>query len=292
MSCRYGDVLAVDSVDLAVNAGELIGMLGPNGAGKTTLLNMLTGLRTPTSGSVDLFGGNPRDHVRRQALGVTPQQTGLPETLRVGEVIEFVGRHFPNPLPEGAVLERFRLEGLSRRQTGGLSGGQKRRLSVALAFVGRPEMVLLDEPTTGLDLEARHAVWDSLREYHRSGGTVLLTSHYLEEVEALAQRVVVLSSGRVLADDQIDAIRGLVGLQRVSLHTEVTPELSGVTTMIRDGDRLDVYTVDADQLVRELVRAEVPFRGLEIRATSLEEAFRTLTSDPVEPGASDGERSP
>lgn len=274
---RYRSALAVDGVDLDVPPGQLIGMLGPNGAGKTTLLNMLIGLRMPSAGRVELFGGDPRDPVRRQALGVTPQETGLPPGLRVGEVIDFVARHFPDPLPRAEVMGRFGLADVERRQTGGLSGGQKRRLSVALAFVGRPRLVVLDEPTTGLDVEARHGLWDAVREYHRDGGTVLLTSHYLEEIEELAHRVVVLGAGRVLADGELATVRGLVDLQRVSLRAERIPDLARIARSDRSGDRIDLYTADSDELVRDLVRSGVPFRGLEVRPTSLEEAFRTLT---------------
>ena len=198
---------ALDGVNLDVHAGQIVGLLGPNGAGKTTLLSLLLGLRRPTSGRVELFGGDPRDPARRRSLGSTPQETGLPATLRVGEVVEFVARHYPDPLPIGELLDRFGLDGLQRRQTGGLSGGQRRRLAVALAFVGRPRLVVLDEPTTGLDVDARRTLWEGVRTFHDSGGTVLLTSHYLEEVEALAERVVVIDEGRVVTDESLDAVR-------------------------------------------------------------------------------------
>ncbi|MGC5054199.1 ABC transporter ATP-binding protein [Micromonospora sp. DT48] len=276
---RYGDVLALDQVDLDVPAGELVGLLGPNGAGKSTLLNLLIGLRRPTGGRVLLFGGDPRDPARRRQVGVTPQETGLPGTLRVGEVVDFVGAHFPDPVPRAELLDRFGLADLARRQTGGLSGGQRRRLAVALAFVGRPRLVLLDEPTTGLDVEARRTLWDAIRDFHADGGTVLLTSHYLEEVEALAQRVVVIGQGRVLADDTVSAIRGVVDLRRVSLTTDDLPTLPHVVRVERDRDRVHLLTGDADQLVRDLVTAGVAFRDLEVRPTSLEEAFLTITAD-------------
>ncbi|WBB53506.1 ABC transporter ATP-binding protein [Verrucosispora sp. WMMD573] len=276
---RYGDVLALDRVDLDVPAGELVGLLGPNGAGKSTLLNLLVGLRRPTGGRVLLFGGDPRDPGCRRWVGVTPQETGLPGSLRVGEVVDFVGAHFPDPVPRAELLGRFGLADLTRRQTGGLSGGQRRRLAVALAFVGRPRLVLLDEPTTGLDVEARHALWDAIRAFHADGGTVLLTSHYLEEIEALAQRVVVIGQGRVLADDSVAAIRGVVGLRRVSLTTDELPTLPDVVRVERDRERIHLLTGDADQLVRDLVNAGVAFRDLEVRPTSLEEAFLTITAE-------------
>jgi len=276
---RYGDVLALDRLNLDVHAGELVGLLGPNGAGKSTLVNLLTGVRRPTSGRVELCGGDPRDPASRRALGVTPQETGLPGALRVGEVVDFVRAHFPDPLARDELLARFGLSDLVKRQTGGLSGGQKRRVAVALAFVGRPRIVFLDEPTTGLDVEARHGLWDGIREFHADGGTVVLTSHYLEEIEALARRVVVIGGGRVLADDTVAAVRGLVSIRRVSLTLPVpVPDLPGVVGTERDGDRTHLLTGDADRLVRDLVARDVPFTELEVRPTSLEEAFLTLTA--------------
>ena len=180
----------------------------------------MLGLRRPTSGTVELFGGDPRDAVNRRRIGNTPQETGLPPLLRVREVVDFVAGHYERAVPTGELLERFGLEDLARRQTGGLSGGQKRRLAVALAFVGHPRLVFLDEPTTGLDVDARHALWQAIREFHADGGTVVLTSHYLEEVQALAERVVVIDRGRVLADDTLDAVRAVVDVRRVSLRTD------------------------------------------------------------------------
>lgn len=149
VSRRYGDVLALDQVDLEVRAGELVGLLGPNGAGKSTLISLLVGLRRPTSGRVELNGGDPRDPASRRQIGVTPQETGLPGTLRVGEVVDFVSAHYPNPVPRGELLDRFGLAELVRRQCGGLSGGQKRRLAVALAFVGRPGWWCSTSPPPG-----------------------------------------------------------------------------------------------------------------------------------------------
>ena len=274
----YRSVNALHDVSLSVAAGELVGLLGPNGAGKTTLLNLLTGVRRPTSGRVELFGGDPTRAENRRRIGVTPQETGLPATLRVGECVDLVAAHFPDPLPRGELLERFGLADLARRQTGGLSGGQRRRLAVALAFVGRPRLVFLDEPTTGLDVSARHALWEGIRAFHADGGTALLTSHYLEEIEALAQRVVVLGEGRVLADDTVDAIRSRVGVRRVSLRVTDLPALAGVLHESHVDGRTDLLTTDADQLVRDLVAKGVAFNDLEVRPTSLEEAFLTLTA--------------
>ncbi|MBN6055189.1 ABC transporter ATP-binding protein [Nonomuraea sp. RK-328] len=278
VSRRYGDVLALDRVSLDIRAGELVGLLGPNGAGKSTLINLFVGLRRPTSGTVELLGGSPQDPLVRQGIGVTPQETGLPEALRVGEIVDFVSAHYPRRADKGDLLERFGLQDLVKRQIGGLSGGQRRRLAVALAFAGEPRMVFLDEPTTGLDVEARRALWAGVRSYHEQGGTILLTSHYLEEIEALARRLVVVGHGRVLADDTVTAIRDVVGTRRVSLNAADLPELPGVLSSEREDGRVHLLTADPDRLVVELVRSGVPFSGLEIRPTTLEEAFLAITS--------------
>ncbi|MGR6921021.1 ABC transporter ATP-binding protein [[Actinomadura] parvosata] len=278
VSRRYGDVRALDRVSLDIRAGELVGLLGPNGAGKSTLINLFAGLRRPTSGVVELFGGSPQDPAVRRGIGVTPQETGLPQALRVGEIVDFVSAHFPGRADKGELLARFGLDDLVRRQVGGLSGGQRRRLAVALAFAGKPELVFLDEPTTGLDVEARRSLWAGVRSFHQDGGTVLLTSHYLEEIEALAERVVVVGSGRVLADGTVRDVRDVVGVRRVSLVAADLPELPGVVGSERVDGRVDLLTTDPDRLVVELVRSGTPFSGLEIRPTTLEEAFLALTS--------------
>ncbi|MFD6179542.1 MULTISPECIES: ABC transporter ATP-binding protein [unclassified Isoptericola] len=280
---RFGDVVALDDVSLDVGPGELVGLLGPNGAGKSTLLSLVSGQRRPDSGTVRLLGGDPRDAASRAGLGITPQETGLPPTLRVGEVVDFVGGHFAGPVPTGELLEQFGLADLARRQTGALSGGQKRRLAVALALVGRPRVVLLDEPTTGLDVGARQALWDAVRAYHAGGGTVLLTSHYLEEVQALAQRVVVIDRGVVRADDSLEAILRRVGLRRVALRsaTDLAAWPGVVRAERREGGVQELYTADADALVRDLVRGDVDFHDLRIRGASLEEAFEEMVLQEV-----------
>lgn len=281
VSRRFGDVVALDDVSLSIEPGVVLGLLGPNGAGKSTLISLLQGLRRPTSGAVRLFGGDPADARSRIRLGSTPQETALPPALRVGEVIDFVGRHFPERLPVEELAAEFGLEELLRRQTGALSGGQKRRLSVALAFVGRPQLVLLDEPTTGLDVDARHALWDAVRAQHARGATVVVTSHYLEEVEALAERVVVMSAGRVVADDDLAGVLARAGTRVVRLASPRLDEiaaLGGVRHLTREGDVGTFSVHDSDAFVAALVRSGLPFRDLAVRGASLEEAFLSLTA--------------
>ena len=196
---RFGETVALDGVDLVLGTGEAVALLGPNGAGKTTALSILLGLRRPDGGEARLFGRDPRHDDARIAVGVTPQESTFPPTLRVHEIVDLVRAHFPDPEPADGLLERFQLASLRRRQAGGLSGGERRRLSVALAFAGRPRAVVLDEPTASLDVESRLRVWRELEEYSRRGGAVLLTTHDLDEAERLATRVAVIAGGRVVA---------------------------------------------------------------------------------------------
>jgi ABC-2 type transport system ATP-binding protein len=197
---RFGTLVALDDVDLELLRGEVLALLGPNGAGKTTALSLVLGLRRPDQGRAELLGRDPRSRASRAEMGVTPQEAGFPPTLRVREIVDLVRAHFATPVPSGELLARFGLTDCGRRQAGGLSGGERRRLSVALAFAGRPLAVFLDEPTTGLDVEARRSLWSELEAYAAAGGTILLTTHYLEEAEALATRVALMASGRITAE--------------------------------------------------------------------------------------------
>jgi ABC-2 type transport system ATP-binding protein len=200
VSKRFGGTIALDAVDLDIEAGTVVALLGPNGAGKTTALSILLGLRRPDEGRAEIFGVDPREPVARVAVGVTPQEAGFPPTLRIREIVDLVRAHFPFPAPTDELIERFGLAGIERRQAGGLSGGERRRLAVALAFAGEPAAIFLDEPTSGLDVESRRSVWAEIDRYSLDGGTVLLTTHYLEEAERLAEKIVLLAGGRVVAE--------------------------------------------------------------------------------------------
>jgi len=277
---RYGATEALRGVDLEVPRGRLLALLGPNGAGKTTALQLLCGLRRPDAGTVELLGGDPREPAIRRQLGVTPQEEGFPGPLKVREVVDLVRAHYTDPWRSDEILARFELADLAGRQTGGLSGGQKRRLAVALAFVGRPRLVLLDEPTTGLDVDARRALWQVVRDEIAAGRTILLTTHYLEEAEALADHVVVLAAGLVRASGSVAEIKGQVELTRVRARFATSPRaLPHVVRTEVDGDRTTLFTADADELVRHLVRADVAFEHLEVSPVSLEEAFLVLTTE-------------
>jgi ABC-2 type transport system ATP-binding protein len=275
---RFGPVEALAGLSLEIDTGELVALLGPNGAGKTTVLSLLLGLRRPDAGSAHLFGRDPREPAARSTVGMTPQESALPQLLTVREVIELVRAHFRAPFDTADVLDRFALSALEARKAGGLSGGEKRKLAVALAFVGRPRLVVLDEPTTGLDVEGRHGLWRVVGEYVAGGATVLFSTHYLDEAEAHASRVVVLNRGRGVADGSVAAITAQVGLTRVafSLDGEL-PALPGVVRSDRSAGRWTLDCRDSDQVVRALVDRRVAFSRLEVRSAPLEEAFRALT---------------
>jgi ABC-2 type transport system ATP-binding protein len=273
----FGDIEALRGVDLELHRGETLALLGPNGAGKTTALSIALGLRRPDRGDAKLFGKDPRRANSRRAIGVTPQQADFPMTLKVCEIVDLVREHYPAPLATRDVIDRFGLGDVAERQTGGLSGGERRRLAVALAFAGNPAAVFLDEPTTGLDVEARHGLWAELRDYVAGGGTILLTTHYLEEAEALASRVALIDCGRVIASGTVDQITSRVSTRRVRLRARHVPSLPSIDRRELDGDAQVLYTRDSDALVRELVSAGVSFKDLTIQHATLEDAFMQLT---------------
>ncbi|WP_019853841.1 ABC transporter ATP-binding protein [Actinopolyspora mortivallis] len=279
---RYGDITALDDLSITVERGSIVGLLGPNGAGKSTLLSLLMGVRRPTSGTLNVLGGNPRYRSVRERLGVTPQESSLPEALSVSETIDLVSAHFRDSVDRDELIEAFDLSGFLSRRCSALSGGQRRRLAVALAFVGNSELVLLDEPTTGLDLESRRLMWDSILTRHATGTTIIITSHYLEEIEALAERVVVIDKGRVIADDATLNLIGTFATKSVTLTTKdiislrSLPSLIGAPKVGKDNE-VSLRTNDSDELIREIVRSEIPFSELRVDRASLEDAFIAIT---------------
>ena len=270
---------ALTGLDLALPRGVFLALLGPNGAGKTTALSLLLGLRKPDHGEALLLGGSPLDEDIRRRIGATPQVSAFPPGLRVREIVAFVAAHYPDPMPEATLCERFGLGGLTTRQVGGLSGGEQRRLGAALALLGNPEVVFLDEPSTGLDVETRHLLWDSMRAFHAGGGTVLLTTHYLEEAEALAERIAVIHHGRLVAEGTPRDITGRIALRRVRFRAARVPDVEPVARSAFEAGLVTLYTPDADLLVRRLVETRVAFSELEVLPAGLEEAFVSLTRE-------------
>lgn len=205
---NYGMVEALRGLDLTIGSGELVALLGANGAGKTTAVRTLLGLAKPTSGEVRVFGGDPRDMRSRTRIGALLQVARVPETLRVREHIHLFSSYYPNPRPIDEVIEAAGLQGLEKRKFGELSGGQQKRVLFALALCGNPDLLVLDEPTVGLDVEARRSLWKQIRAFISGGRSVLLTTHYLAEAEALANRVVVIHKGVVMAEGTPQEIKG------------------------------------------------------------------------------------
>ena len=213
---NYGEVAALRGIDLTIERGELVALLGPNGAGKTTAVRILLGLASADSGSASIFGHHPASHAAKVRRGAQLQVAKVPETIKVREHIELFSSYYPHPLPFAEVVEAAGLAGIENRLFGDLSGGQKQRALFALAICGNPDLLFLDEPTVGLDVEARRALWTRIRAFVARGGSVLLTTHYIEEADALANRVVVIQKGRIVAEgtpSEIKARTASTGLE-------------------------------------------------------------------------------
>lgn len=274
----YGSVRALEAFSMRIERGEIVAVLGPNGAGKTTALEIALGLRAPSSGHVLLFGGSPRDTAIRARLGATPQESGFPDALRVNEILSFAAQHYARPARIAETLGTFGLSDLARRRAGTLSGGESRRLALAVAFVGNPELVVLDEPTTGLDAHSRRRLWELVRDAGKTR-SILFTTHYLEEAQVLASRIVVLDRGRMLFDGDPRRLREIFGARRlVYVGEPLDPARVGLeATLRREEDRTIVTTADTDAYVRALVSSGKPFAELEIARPSLEDAFLSMT---------------
>ena len=280
---RFGNIVALDKFDLAVRPGEMLAVLGPNGAGKSTAISLLLGLRQPDAGIARLFGLSPLEIEARHRIGVMMQEAALAAELRVREHIELVASYYPNPLPTDEVLDRTNLAKLADRPYGKLSGGQKRQAQFAVALCGRPSLLFLDEPTVGLDIQARTIMWASLRQLVHEGCSIVLTTHYLEEAEALADRVVVIAKGKNVASGTVPEMLAIVGRKHVTCSTSLVPSLvsswPGVQSVNLDHGRMQIATTDADALVRRLISADSAMNGLEVRSAGLAEAFTELTQE-------------
>jgi ABC-2 type transport system ATP-binding protein len=279
---RYGSLEAVKGVSLAIGHGELVAILGPNGAGKTTCIALMLGLRKPTSGQARLFGLAPTDRRARSRCGVMLQESGVPQTLRVGELVELFGSYYPHPMPVERAIALAGLQEQARQQAQKLSGGQRQRLYFALAVSGDPQVIFLDEPTVGMDVEARRAFLESIRAFAAEGKTIVLTTHYLEEADELADRVVVIDRGLVIADAPPAVIKARVVGKRVSFRT--APELSEAdlgglpySSLELEGETVRLLSPAPEELLRELFRRGLEIRDLQVVGADLEEAFLDLT---------------
>ncbi len=282
-SHRYGPVLALDRVDLEVRPSEILAVLGPNGAGKTTAISILLGVLRIREGDARVFGSDPDHPTVRRRRGAMLQISGLLPTLTVAEHLNLFRAYYPAPLPLERLLRMAGLEELADRRFLKLSGGQKQRVMFALAMAGDPELVFLDEPTAGLDLDGRRRLWQEIRELREAGRTAVLTTHYLEEADALADRIVVLHRGRVIAAGTPAEIKTRSGGKLVRTITRIPPEqarrLPGAVEVRVRGQHLEILTSRAEDLVREMLALDPDLSDLAVRGAGLEEAFLALTGE-------------
>ena len=286
---RYGSVEALRGVTLRVDPGDVVAMLGPNGAGKTTAISLMLGLRRTTTGQARLFGRSPHDREARSRCGVMLQESGVSGALKVRELVDLFRSYYPTPLPVASALEMAGLAEQAEVQAAKLSGGQRQRLYFALAVAGDPELLFLDEPTVGMDVESRRAFLDGIREFAAAGKTIVLTTHYLAEADELARRVIVVDRGLVIADASPGEIKSRVAGKRVRFVSPGVSEdrLRGLpwSDLELEGDRVRMLSNEPEALLREVFARGIPVLELEVAGADLEEAFITLTRH--EPAAAD-----
>ncbi|HVT97072.1 MAG TPA: ABC transporter ATP-binding protein [Acidobacteriaceae bacterium] len=280
---RYGQTIALENFSMELRAGEVVALLGPNGAGKTTAVRLLLGLIAANAGTVRVFGRDPRDADARTRIGAMLQVTRVPEMLRVREHIDLFRTYYPNPLPADEVIRIAKIESIADQMFGKLSGGQKQRTLFALALCGNPDLIFLDEPTVGMDIESRRALWDEVRALSAAGKTVLLTTHYLEEADMLAHRIVVINKGHVVCEGTPAEIKHRVSGRRIRCITQLDPEflatLPSVADVQQDREAVVILAEHPEQVVREILLRDETLHGLEVSAAALEDAFLALTSN-------------
>ncbi|HEV2027785.1 MAG TPA: ABC transporter ATP-binding protein [Candidatus Dormibacteraeota bacterium] len=279
---KYGATEALKGVTLTIELGEVVAMLGPNGAGKTTSISLLLGLRKPTSGKALLFGLNP-DHLdARSRVGVMLQESGIPTVLKVREIVDLFRSYYPKPMARDRAIAMAGLEEKTNAQVKELSGGQKQRLYFALAVCGDPDVLFLDEPTVGMDVEGRRSFIERIAEFAQMGRTVVLTTHYLEEADQLAKRVIVIDRGLVIADASPQEIKSRVAGKRVRFKaaalTEKVLEGLPITTSTISDHSVQLLTNQPEAVLRELFRRGVDISELEVSGADLEDAFISLTT--------------
>lgn len=280
---QFGNHSALDGIDLQLHGGELLAVLGPNGAGKTSAIAILLGLLKQNAGQSQVLGGMPGRMDARRRTGLMLQSAGIPDAAKVSELLDLTRSYYPNPRSVADCVALAGLEEFIGRSYGKLSGGQQRRVQFALAICGRPQMLFLDEPTTGLDVEARRRIWSAIRELVDQGCGVLLTTHYLEEAEALADRVVVLNQGRVVAAGTVAEIRANVSQRRLrcisALEADYVASWPGVRHATCESGRLDIVVDFAEPTLRRLLAEDDAIQDIEVQRAGLAEAFIQLTKE-------------
>jgi len=293
---NYGKTIAVQDISFEVHEGEIFGMVGPNGAGKTTTIECIEGLRKPTQGSIRVLGVDPQkdSHTLRMHTGMQLQQSSLPDHMKVWEALDLYSSFYPNPVNFNALIEQLGLAGKRDAPFKNLSGGQKQRLFIALAILPNPKLVFLDELTTGLDPQARHAIWDLIREVRAQGKTILLTTHFMEEAERLCDRVAIIDHGQIVAIDTPQAlIQSLAVEERVSfsVYGKILPEwqetLANIGKIDVQGERITIQGQSTEtrqwvvEVVNQLSSLKIPFHDLRTEQPTLEDVFLKLTGHQI-----------
>jgi ABC-2 type transport system ATP-binding protein len=279
---KYGEIEALKGVTIRIELGEVVAMLGPNGAGKTTSISLLLGLRKPTSGKALLFGLKPTNLLARSRVGVMLQESGVPQVLKVREIVDLFRSYYPSPLPRDRAIAMAGLEEKTDALVKELSGGQRQRLYFALAVCGNPDVLFLDEPTVGMDVEGRRSFIERIAEFAHMGRTVVLTTHYLEEADQLAQRVIVVDRGVVIADAPPAEIKSRVAGKRMrfvapALSEKDLEDLPVSAVTIKDGS-VQLLTNKPEFVLRQLFQRNVEISDLEVSGADLEDAFIAMTS--------------
>jgi ABC-2 type transport system ATP-binding protein len=280
---RYGSVEALRDISLRVDAREVVAVLGPNGAGKTTAIGIMLGLRPATSGRVRILGGEPGSKAVRSRVGAMLQESGVPATLKVQEIVDLFRSYYPRALPRDVVLDAAGLTELAAKRVGALSGGQKQRLYFAIAICGDPDLLFLDEPTTGMDIESRHRFWERIRAFASLGKTILFTTHLLEEADAVATRIVVIDHGRVVAEGSPAELKARNGGKRIRLRGPFAPDeiaaWPGVTRATAVGGVVHIEVTDTTPVMRRIFADGRIVEEVTVEDAGLESAFLTLTRD-------------
>jgi ABC-2 type transport system ATP-binding protein len=280
---RYGNVTAVKDLSLAIRSGEIVAFLGPNGAGKTTTIDMILGLAQPDEGSVRVYGHAPVDAIARGYVSAVMQNGGLLKDFTVRETVRYTASLYANPQPVGEVLERAGIAHIADRRVGKCSGGEQQRLRFAMSLLSNPRLLLLDEPTAGMDVEARREFWTAIREDTGRGRTVMFATHYLEEADAYADRIVLIRQGMIVADGTTAAVKSMASGRTVraivpNADRQMLAALNGVSSVELRGDTVLITCTDSDAVARHLL-TETAATDLEITSNSLEAAFMALTGD-------------
>jgi ABC-2 type transport system ATP-binding protein len=280
---HYGQVPAVRGLDLEIRRGETLALLGPNGAGKSTTVGMLMGLVSPDSGKVSIYGRTPRQAVAEGLIAAMLQDSGLMPGITVAEHLELARRSFPNPLPIAEALELSGLSAVAHRRADRLSGGQAQRVRFAMVVVANPQILLLDEPTRALDVQGRAEFWKTMQAYSATGRTVLFATHYLDEVNENASRVIVMAHGEIVVDGDPADVRRATGASTVRFTLDgpgpSAELLPGVTSMVEHSGRISLSTTNADETVSSLVASGIRWSDLEVTPPSLDESFLFLTKE-------------